>query len=70
MNKFIFFSLLEIGAGWAPAFVADLGEMIFIQEKEKDLSDSRTFFIGELGYENLEPLGYTQGKADMQIIFA
>ena len=44
--------------------------MIFIQGKEKDLSDSRTFFIGELGYENLEPLGYTSGKADMQIIVA
>ena len=61
---------LEIGAGWGPAFVADLAEMISIQEKEKDLRDSRTFFIGELGYENLEALGYTQGKVDMKIIVA
>ena len=61
---------LEIGADWGPAFVADLAEMISIQEKEKDLSNSRTFFIGELDYENLEPLGYTQGKADMQTIVA
>ena len=58
------YTLLELGPSWAPVHIADLSEMISIQDKEKDLSDLRSFFIGELGYENLESLGYTQGKAE------
>ena len=66
-NMDIFSFITDLGAGWAPAYVEDLEEMILIQEKEKTLSDVRTFWVRQLGYENLEALGYGTGKNENKI---
>ena len=43
----------ELGEGWGPTILDSEGEMAFIKQGQRSLSDIRTYFIG--GFSDFDP---------------
>ena len=54
----------ELGDGSGPAFAADNEELDFFKEKEKTLSDNKSFWIRGMFHLSLGSQGYSEGGVE------